>query len=309
MSDSVMPKPPSLAGSQPKGQGEAPRLDFPTYLKERMEMIEGSLDHFLPGEDEPPQLLHRAMRYTVFSGGKRFRPLLTLASCEAVGGPAKRGLAVACGVELIHSYSIIHDDLPAMDNDDYRRGKPTSHRVFGEALAILAGDALLTEAFCLFTDVKLNKGMSQGTLIRIAHQAARAVGSLGMVGGQVADLNLEEAPVDLVRVESVHRQKTGALINLAVTAGALAGGAIEEELKSLSQYGDQLGLAFQISDDLLDFGEEREEEVTYPRVLGVEKALETLKRLVGKALEAIDAFDFKAEPLREMARFVQARVR
>lgn len=303
MSDSVQPR-----GFSSKGASEAPPFDFSAYLKERKEMIEEALGHLLPGEDEAPLLLHRAMRYTVFSGGKRFRPILTLASCEATGAPGRRALVMACAVELIHSYSMIHDDLPAMDNDDYRRGKPTCHRVFGEALAILAGDALLTEAFRLLTDVQLNKGLPLNTLIRIAHGASQAIGSLGMVGGQVADLNLEGASVDLARVELVHRRKTGALINLAVMAGAMAGGASEGELKSLSQYGNQLGLAFQISDDMLDLGKESEDEVTYPRVMGVEKALEVLKELVTDALEVIGGFDFKAEPLRGMARFVLARV-
>lgn len=284
-------------------------MTFESYFKDEKGLIEQALAELLPGEDEPPSLLHKAMRYSVLAGGKRIRALLCLASAGALGCRAEKVLPVACALELIHSYSIIHDDLPAMDNDATRRGKAASHVAFGEAVAILAGDALLTEAFRILTDVGLNKGLKRETLLAIAQLVAQAAGSLGMAGGQVDDLNPEGEQISLAQVESVHRRKTGELIKVSVLAGALASDASPEELSGLDKYGECLGLAFQLSDDIIDLAEGEKNEVSFPRLTGLDKARERLRELGEKALEALIDFDVKADPLREIAHFVLSRER
>lgn len=286
-------------------------MDIRAYLEEKRKLVEDSLDRCLPREDEEPGVLHRAMRYTVFAGGKRIRPVLTLATNECLGGGIHRALPVACAMELIHSYSLIHDDLPAMDNDDYRRGKPASHIVFGEAVAILAGDALLTEAFRLLTDTELNPGLSCELLLDIARDAAMAVGSLGMVGGQVADLRVDPAKADLGTVESIHSLKTGCLIQLAVKAGARLGNATAEQFEALSSYGRNLGLAFQISDDLLDREkegwEEERKKVTHPGIAGAPASRGRLRDIIEESLAFLNQFDSGADPLREIAKLIMLR--
>ncbi len=283
--------------------------DLKLYFGERRRMIEEALDHLLPSEEMEPKVLHRAMRYTLFAGGKRLRPLLTLAAAECLGCEPEQALAPACALEMIHTYSLIHDDLPAMDNDNYRRGKPTSHRVFGEAVAILAGDALLTEAFRLLTDVRLNKGIDPDTLLRISNEVAQGIGSLGMVGGQTAELTPGITEVSPEWVERVHHQKTGRLIRLAVRIGGMVGGADPKRLECLSSFGEALGLAFQISDDILDGPAPGPKKgVTYTSVLGVAKARQRLKGLIDEALGAIATFDERADPLRDIAKMVLSRV-
>ena len=279
------------------------------YIEERGRMIEEALDHFLPSQEMEPKVLHRAMRYTIFAGGKRLRPLLTLAAAECLGCEPERALPPACALELIHTYSLIHDDLPAMDNDNYRRGKPTSHRVFGEAVAILAGDALLTEAFRLLTDTELNKGLDSATLLKVSNEVAQAIGSLGMVGGQTADLTSGITDISPEWVEWIHHQKTGRLIQLAVRVGGMIGGADPERLELLSRFGRALGLAFQISDDILDGSAPTSKKgVTYTSVVGVAKARQRFQGLIDEALEAIAPFDERADPLRGLAKIVLSRV-
>ncbi|MDI6756188.1 MAG: polyprenyl synthetase family protein, partial [Thermodesulfobacteriota bacterium] len=199
-------------------------MNLQKYLERRRSMVDRALKRWIPGENEFPREVHKAMRYSLFAGGKRIRPILTLAAAEAVGGRAVDVLPVACSLELIHTYSLIHDDLPAMDNDDLRRGKPTSHKIFGEALAILAGDALLTEAFHLLTRADLMKNVSPRRRLQATCQIARAAGSLGMVGGQVMDILSEGKEMERHLLEYIHSHKTGALIAASVCAGAIAGG-------------------------------------------------------------------------------------
>jgi len=294
-------------------------MDFNEYLLRQQKRVDEALDRLLPPEEKYPSSLHKAMRYSVFSGGKRLRPVLAIAAYEAVGGEGDHVLPYACALELIHTYSLIHDDLPAMDNDDYRRGRPTSHRMFGEGLAILAGDALLTEAFSLMTRPEFTTGLGDEVVLRVVHELSRAAGIQGMVGGQVVDLESEGKTVEFATVEWIHTHKTGALIVSAVRIGARLGGAGEETLAALTRYAEGVGLAFQITDDILNVeGEERHlgkrvgtdrqrGKGTYPAVIGIERSKDTARTLLKEAVEALDMFGHNADPLREIARFILER--
>ncbi len=289
------------------------------YLRERQQLVDEALARWVPAEDEVPSQVHRAMRYSLFAGGKRLRPILVLASAEAIGGKAEQALPMACAFELIHTYSLIHDDLPAMDDDDLRRGKPTSHKVFGEAIAILAGDALLTEAFLLAGRPDLMKEVPPGRRIRALCRLARAAGSQGMVGGQTMDILCQGGDVDAPALEYIHTHKTGALIAASVAVGAILAGAAARQLRAMTSYGEKLGLAFQITDDLLDLeGEEgklgkavRKDEskgkATYPALFGAAESRVKAERLIEEALASLEPFGRRAEPLREIARFVLKR--
>ena len=283
-------------------------------------MIDEALDRYLPSEESFPPSIHRAMRYSLFAGGKRLRPILAIASCEAVGGEEAKVLPYACALEMIHTYSLIHDDLPALDDDDYRRGVPTCHRRFGEAMAILAGDALLTEAFRLMSDAEALGALSAEVALEVINEIATSAGSSGMVGGQTVDVEAEgKEEVDPSVLHWIHQHKTGAMIRAAVRTGAKVGGAGEEELEAITRYGEAVGLAFQIVDDILDVeGEEAElgKEVgrdekrgkaTYPRVFGLEEAKEEARRLLGVAIDSLRPLDQRADPLRGIAHFVVAR--
>jgi geranylgeranyl diphosphate synthase type II len=226
-------------------------FDLAAYMADRAQAVDGALDRFLPRESLPPESLHKAMRYSVFAGGKRLRPVLVAAGAEAVGGTLEAVMPAACAVEMIHTYSLIHDDLPAMDNDDFRRGVPTSHKVFGEAIAILAGDALLTLAFRLLANCSPARGEA-GRLRDVLVEVADAAGSAGMVGGQVADIECEGKVAGAAIVDYIHTHKTAALIRASIRSGAILAGASPTELKALGIAGDGLGLAFQIMDDILD---------------------------------------------------------
>ena len=252
------------------------------YLSRHRESANATLDRLLPDESEYPQTIHRAMRYSVFAGGKRIRPLLCIASAETVGGMVSGIESAACAVELIHTYSLIHDDLPALDDDDYRRGKPTCHKAFGEATAILAGDALLTLAFQVVSEMN---DVGPERKVRITGELARAVGTLaGMIGGQVADLEAEGKPVEEEQLDYIHRSKTGSLIRGSVRMGAIYAGAPEDECEALSRYGEQIGLAFQIVDDVLDVvstsktlgktvgKDAAQQKATFPALYGVEES-------------------------------------
>jgi len=290
-------------------------VNLDTYLKEKCALIERALDSLLPKEDNYPEVIYKAMRYSVIGGGKRLRPVLALASCEAVGGDPSAALTAGCALEFIHAYSLIHDDLPAMDNDDLRRGKPTNHKVFGEATAILAGDALLTYAFQTLTQMK---GAPE-IVLEVSNIIARAAGTEGMVAGQVADIISEGERVGPDVMEFIHRHKTGALIKVACTAGGLLGGGTREEVESLGLYGEKIGLAFQITDDILDMvgseeklgkpiGSDTEQnKSTYPVLFGLQRASQLAHQAVEEALSALEPFDARANPLREIARFILER--
>jgi len=296
-------------------------MDINRYLQEKKEIVDSALERYLPEKEEFTSSLHQAIRHSLFAGGKRVRPILSIASCEAVGGKGERILPFACALEMIHTYSLIHDDLPAIDNDDYRRGKPTCHKVFGEAIAILAGDGLLTEAFRLMTDPLAQRRESNDdrVMIEAVNEVARAAGVLGMVGGQVVDVQSEGKAVDLPTVQYIHARKTGAMILASVRVGAKLGGAKRKTLDALTRYGESLGLAFQIVDDVLNvegnaalLGKKTGSDLsrgkaTYPSVLGVEESKKKGRELVEASVNALRPFGPEADPLREIARFVAAR--
>jgi geranylgeranyl diphosphate synthase, type II len=295
-------------------------MDLKAYLKEKIALVDVALDQYLPTEQERPQSLHKAMRYSIFAGGKRVRPVLLLAACEAVGGAIARAMPAACAMEMIHTYSLIHDDLPAMDDDDFRRGRPTNHKVFGEAIAILAGDGLLTEAFKLMANPAFSAGVDAGARMAVISEIATCAGSYGMVGGQVVDMESEGQPeMDLPTVQYIHTHKTGALIKASVVAGALLGGADEKQLAAIRRYGEAAGLAFQIADDILDIEGTTEEigkdagsdeargKATYPAVMGLAAAKQEAKEMMDEALNALSRFGAEAEPLREIARYIVER--
>jgi geranylgeranyl diphosphate synthase type II len=295
-------------------------MDLKHYLKERCKLVDNALEKMLPGEDDLPVSLHASMRYSVFAGGKRIRPVLMLAACEAVGGDKDLAMPAACAMEMIHTYSLIHDDLPAMDDDDFRRGNPTNHKVFGEAIAILAGDALLTQAFIAMSNPLYAEKVPPATLIAVVSEIGHCAGSYGMVGGQVVDMESEgKLDIDLPTVQYIHTHKTGALIKASVKAGALLGAADEKALAALTRYGEVIGLAFQIADDILDIegtteqigkdagSDEARGKATYPAVVGLPESKKRAAELVEMALESLLGFDDRAEPLREIARYIVAR--
>lgn len=289
-------------------------MDFKAWLKATVEDVNRALDRFLPSEDEKPCLLHKAMRYSVFAGGKRVRPAILLASVEAIAGAEERerALPLACAVECIHTYSLIHDDLPAMDNDDYRRGRLTNHKVFGEGQAILAGDALLTVAFDIAADWNPMDGCRYGhkdVMNELAYQA----GSLQMVGGQSVDLSSEGKEVSINELRYIHERKTSALICLATRLGGMSANATEEQLTALTQFGYKVGLAFQVIDDILDVTQSteklgktagkdaKEQKATYPALVGLEKSKALAQELTKEAFDQLAIFGDKAESLRGLA--------
>jgi geranylgeranyl diphosphate synthase type II len=290
------------------------------YLKARSAEVDAALARFVARHriDVEPRLLE-AIEYSLLSPGKRIRPILVLAAAEALGAEPRPLARYACALEMVHAYSLIHDDLPAMDDDDLRRGRPTSHKVFGEAIAILAGDALLTEAFAEMAGDSHDGSPTRDRRLAAVGELAVAAGASGMVGGQAADMLAEGTAADLPRVESIHRRKTGALLRASVRIGALLAGASETELSRLTGYGEALGLAFQVADDLLDeagdtqlTGKSAQRDrargkQTYPVVLGVEGARRLLAELLGKATAALESFGESAEPLRGIAQTVVRR--
>lgn len=295
-------------------------MDLKTYLTEQCKRIDDAVDRFLPKESERPKNLHKAMRYSIFAGGKRVRPILMLAACQAVGGDTERAVPAACAMEMIHTYSLIHDDLPAMDDDDFRRGNPTNHKVFGEAIAILAGDALLTEAFKLLSDPRYSTGCDPAAWLAVINEIATSAGSHGMVGGQVVDMESErDQNIDLATVQYIHTRKTGALIKAAVVAGAIIGGADPKSLAAISSYGKAAGLAFQIADDILDIEGTTEEigkdagsdvargKATYPAVIGLAAAKSEAQAAMDEAMNSLEIFGVEAEPLRQIASYIVKR--
>ncbi len=291
-------------------------MDLQVYLAEKTEIVNKRLSRLLPAVGDYPQSLHKAMHYSLFAGGKRLRPVLVLAAAEAVGGDVEAAINTACAFECIHTYSLIHDDLPAIDNDDLRRGRPTCHKEFGEAAAILAGDALLTVAFGL---IAATKGAAPSAVLGAVSELARAAGSTGMIGGQMIDIESEGQEVSFPVLEYIHIHKTGELMRASVRCGAMLGGAAEAELGSLTRYAEAIGLAFQIADDILDVegsseemgkptgGDQKKGKATYPALIGLDASRQRAAELVEMAIEALSGFDVRAEPLREIARYITAR--
>ncbi|HXV68110.1 MAG TPA: farnesyl diphosphate synthase [Nitrospira sp.] len=295
-------------------------MNITDYLEQKRVAVDRFLEEVIPLPTTPPSTLHESMRYSLMAGAKRVRPILAIAAAEAVGSPAPPGLmAVACSLEFIHTYSLIHDDLPSMDNDDFRRGKPTNHKVYGEAMAILAGDALLTMAFDLISRPDLMKGCDPVRQVRIIQELAYGAGNFGMVGGQVFDIQAENKDIDLSMLQNIHKHKTGMLIRASVRMGALAAGATDRQLEDMTGYAEDIGLAFQIADDVLNVTGTREElgknpntdaergKKTYPTFYGVEGARKLADACVTRAIGRLDSFGPSADPLRDLARYITSR--
>jgi geranylgeranyl diphosphate synthase type II len=279
------------------------------YLIEKVHKIDKTLDSLLSGDDLYPPEIFEAMRYSLFAGGKRLRPILLMAAADAVGGNGEDYIKVACGLEMIHTYSLIHDDLPGMDNDDYRRGKLTNHKVYGEGMAILAGDGLLTTAF----EVMLSEEhVSPKILIQVVHDIAQAAGALGMIAGQTVDLASEGKIIGIDTLKFMHQTKTGALFRAALESGARLAGGESQKIQALVTYAEQFGLAFQITDDILDVtgseekigkpigSDARNHKATYVSLYSLDEARRMAKQAVDNALAALDGFGREAEVLREM---------
>ena len=294
------------------------QLPLKAYLESRREIVDMALDRVLPGEDAAPSTVHRAMRYSVLAGGKRLRPILVVASAEAVGGSAEQVMDTACALELIHTYSLIHDDLPAMDDDDYRRGRLTSHKVFGDAIAILAGDALLTLAFHLIA-ANAARGADPKVVCQVVAEVAEAAGTSGMVGGQVVDIESEGKAITADTLDYIHTRKTAALIRVSMRAGAMLAGARPAALARIGDAGQRLGLVFQIVDDILDVegtlaelgktagSDERKKKVTYPAYHGIEASKRRARELIVEAKAALEPLGPAAEPLRALADYILER--
>ncbi len=291
------------------------------YIKEKKEKVDSALKAYLPKPFGPAGKVVEAICYSINAGGKRVRPILLMAACDAVGGDHNKVLPAACALECVHTYSLIHDDLPAMDDDDLRRGKPTCHKVYGEAIAILAGDGLLTYAFELMTHPDLLGNCAIDSVTKAINVFAKAAGVDGMVGGQTADILFEGKEVDPETLAYIHSHKTGALIRASVEMGALLGRGSEEQIKKLIDYGTALGLAFQVIDDLLDVVGDQEkigkpvgsdlkkQKATFPALFGIEETRKRANELKDQALNAIADFGSEAEPLRAIARYVVERDR
>jgi len=294
-------------------------MNLQAYLSEKKAIVDRTLDACFPEPEGPARDIISAMKYSLFGGGKRLRPILCMAGAEAVGGAGTDVLPVACALELIHTYSLIHDDLPLMDDGDLRRGKPTSHKVFGDAVALLAGDGLLTEAFNLMTAAELTEKVSPHVILKVIRLIAHAAGYRGMVGGQVVDIQSEGKAVDFPIVEFIHSHKTGSLITASVASGGILGGGNESQLQAVTSYGRNIGLAFQISDDILDIegdcrtmgkragADELKRKITYPAVIGLGRSKEVQSELVEAAVESLREFDHRAEPLRQIAQYIIER--
>jgi geranylgeranyl diphosphate synthase, type II len=289
------------------------------YLASRRQEVDRALERLLPGPDTWPENLHRAIRHSVFAGGKRLRPILCLAAAEVLGAPVEDVLEPACGLEMIHTYSLIHDDLPALDDDDLRRGVPTCHVVFGEATAILAGDALLTHGLGVFARYPRGESFASAK-VRILQAVVEAIGTQGMIGGQVADLEAErEATPTAELLDRIHENKTGRLIRASLCAGAILAGADERTLAKVDQYGRRIGLAFQIKDDLLDVESDAAKlgkashkdaaagKATFPGIWGVERSRALLSENIEGAVAASSSLPGGGGVLPDLARFVGAR--
>jgi geranylgeranyl diphosphate synthase, type II len=293
-------------------------FDLGSWVQARSKEVDRALDRFLPKASTRPGTIHKAMRYSLFAGGKRMRPALVLAAAEACGGDPKQALPLACAVECIHTYSLIHDDLPAMDNDDFRRGKPTNHKVFGEGIAVLAGDALLTQAFEIAAQAQSWPRYSHRDLVL---EIAKASGSLQLIAGQVADLEGEGKKVSLSQLQYIHERKTSALLCCSVRLGGMSANCTPAQLQALTDFGYHVGLAFQVIDDILDVTQSTEtlgktagkdvaaQKATYPRLVGLEKSKKIAASLTAKAFAALKPFRGRAVALEALAKYLLERDR
>ena len=294
-------------------------VDIEKYLDRKRDLVVRYLEAHLPDPRTSPAILHEAIRYSLLAGGKRIRPILTIAAAEAIGPPPASLLPVACAFEFIHTYSLIHDDLPAMDNDAFRRGKPTNHKVYGEGIAILAGDGLQTMAFEWCSRADLVTDLDPRRQVRIIAELALGAGNAGMVGGQVLDIQAENQKIELAELQMIHAHKTGKLIRAAVRAGALLSGADMTQFEHLTGYAEDIGLAFQMTDDVLNVTGTREElgkdantdrergKQTYPSVYNLEGTQNLARECVDRAIGRLSGFDEKADPLREIAQYSISR--
>ena len=293
-------------------------FDLPKFLATRAAAVDRALDLFLPAATAKPATIHRAMRYSLFAGGKRIRPALCLAAAAAVGGDEAQALPLACAVECIHTYSLVHDDLPAMDDDDYRRGKLTSHKVFGEGIAVLAGDALLTQAFEIAARCR---GWPRYSHQAIILELARAAGSLQLIAGQVADLENEGKRISAQQLRYIHERKTSALLGCSVRLGGMSANCTPAQLETLTCFGYNVGLAFQVIDDILDVTQtseklgktagkdSRAQKATYPSILGLDRSRRIAAQLTRQAFDALRGFKGKAVALEALAEFLLRRDR
>ena len=296
-----------------------PSSRFETYLQEKRQCIDEAINQLLPPTDDEPRIIHESMRYSVFAGGKRLRPILAIAAFEIAGGMGTAILPVACGLELIHTYSLIHDDLPCMDDDDVRRGRPTNHKVYGEGMAVLTGDALLTLAFECFLGKGMNGQVAPEKLGRLTRRIANAIGSLGLVGGQVMDIAGFSKDRQLATLEATCHLKTGRLIEVSLESGAILAGADSAAVEEFVRYGRALGLAFQITDDILNVtgdaktlgkavnSDASHHKVTFPELLGLDKAREHAQACINTAKEALAPLSTSAWFLNELADYVLER--
>ncbi len=294
-------------------------VDIGKYLGQKRDIVDRYLEAHLPDPRTQPAILHEAIRYSLLAGGKRIRPALAIATAEAIGPPPASLLPVACAFEFIHTYSLIHDDLPAMDNDDFRRGRATNHKVYGEGLAILAGDGLQAMAFEWCSRADLVTDLDPRCQVQVIAELAMGSGHAGMVGGQVLDIQAENRKVELAELHMIHVQKTGKLIRAAVRAGALLSGGNMTQLEHLTGYAEDIGLAFQIADDVLNVTGTREElgkdaktdsergKQTYPSIYGLEGAQTLAQECADRAIGRLRGFDEKADPLRAMAQYIVSR--
>lgn len=303
----------SVAGKNAK---KREKFVLDSYLRESSNAVNRALDRYLPKAKTKPSTIHTAMRYSLFAGGKRLRPALTVAAAEACGGSREGALPFACAVECIHTYSLIHDDLPAMDNDDFRRGKPTNHKVYGEGIAILAGDGLLTQAFEILVQGKTTKRYAHQTMVL---ELAQASGSLQLIAGQVADLEGEGKKISLKELEYIHERKTSALLRCAVRLGGMSANCTAGQLRALSDFGYYVGLAFQVIDDILDVTQTSEQlgktagkdvtaqKATYPAVVGLDRSKAIAAKLTAQAFAALKPFKGRAVALETLAKYLLER--
>ena len=301
---------------RPPREIKSNRFELSSYLQRSTESVNAALDSFLPKAKTKPSTIHTAMRYSLFAGGKRLRPALCLAAAEACGGEIEGALPFACAVECIHTYSLIHDDLPAMDNDDFRRGKPTNHKVYGEGIAVLAGDALLTQAFEILVQ---GKETARYNYQRLVLELAKASGSLELIAGQVADLEGEGKSVSESALKYIHERKTSALLCCSVRLGGMSANCTPAQLNALSDFGYYVGLAFQVIDDILDVTQTSEQlgktagkdvaaqKATYPAIVGLEKSRKIAKQLTDKAFNSLESFKGKAIALHGLAKYLLER--
>lgn len=284
-------------------------MNFKKYLENKKNIIDKTLDEYLPPEEKAPSIIHKAMRYSVFGGGKRIRPIFTLATAELFGREAESVLRAACGIELIHTFSLIHDDLPSIDNDDFRRGKPSNHKVFGEAIALLAGDALLISGFDLIIKNSEVKEIKKQSILKLIKETSFYIGTENMLGGQVEDIAAKNEDITKEDLVNLYMKKTAALICLSIRAGAILSGANQRQLKALTKYGENIGLAFQIIDDMLDIMQDQRDmrKPTYANKYGIKESKSESERLIGEAKDSLRIFNQKAEILKSLADYLLTR--